>query len=308
MKREELLKRIGIHIPPASRIRLLVDTDAKNEADDQFAIMHHLLTPLFDVRGIIAAHFAQKAGTGTSMEESYQEILKLLSLAGIDDVPAARGCPHPLKSFSDAPDSEGVQMIIREALRPGKLYIAVQGAMTNTAAALNLAPQIARNLVVLWNGGGPYPKGRPEFNVMQDPEAVRVLLESDAEIWQISHDVYCTLEVTLAELRRRVLPCGELGRYLVEQLEAENLVEYNPDFLLRSGENWVLGDKTTAAVLLMNRLRGNWHMQHAPVLQEDLTYQHNPEGKMIRVYDSIDVRMTLEDLFSKLELGYLTNP
>ena len=32
---------------------------------------------------------------------------------------------------------------------------------------------------------GPYPKGRPEFNVMQDPDAVRIVLESDAEVWQI---------------------------------------------------------------------------------------------------------------------------
>ena len=33
-------------------------------------------------------------------------------------------------------------------------------------------------------------------------------------------------------------------------------------------------------------------------------YEENPDGKLIRVYDSIDVRMTLEDLFSKLELAY----
>ena len=67
MKRSEVLERIGLDIPPASRIRLLVYTDAKNEADDQYAIMHHLLTPLFDICGIVATHFEQKAGsTGRS--------------------------------------------------------------------------------------------------------------------------------------------------------------------------------------------------------------------------------------------------
>ena len=45
-------------------------------------------------------------------------------------------------------------------------------------------------------------------------------------------------------------------------------------------------------------------MDHAPILQEDLTYRVNPEGKLIRVYDSIDVRMTLEDLYAKLALAY----
>lgn len=306
MKRSDILKRIGITPPPASRIRLIVDTDAKNEADDQFAIMHHLLTPMFDVCGIIATHFEQKAGhTGTSMEASYREIEKVLTLAEIEDVPFFRGCVSPLRSPGDTPESEGTAFLISQARQPGKLYIAVQGAMTNVASAINAAPDIAANLVILWNGGGPYPKGRPEFNVMQDPDAVRAVLASNAEIWQTDQSVYCTLEVTLAELKSRVGSCGKIGRYLVEQLEAENQIEYNPNFLLRSGENWVLGDNTTAAVLLMNRLRGNWHVDHAPIIKEDLTYQANPNGKLIRVYDSIDVRMTLEDLYAKLSLAYV---
>ena len=54
----------------------------------------------------------------------------------------------------------------------------------------------------------------------------------------------------------------------------------------------------------MNHWRGNWHMERAPIIREDLTYHANPDGKLIRVYDSIDVRMTLEDLFCKLELAY----
>jgi len=305
MKRSDILKRIGITPPPASRIRLIVDTDAKNEADDQFAIMHHLLTPMFDVCGIIATHFEQKTGhTGTSMEASYREIEKVLTLAEIEDVPFFRGCVSPLRSPGDTPESDGTAFLISQARQPGKLYIAVQGAMTNVAAAINAAPDIAANLVILWNGGGPYPKGRPEFNVMQDPDAVRAVLASNAEIWQTDQSVYCTLEVTLAELKSRVGSCGKIGRYLVEQLEAENQIEYNPNFLLRSGENWVLGDNTTATVLLMNRLRGNWHVDHAPFIKEDLTYQANPNGKLIRVYDSIDVRMTLEDLYAKLSLAY----
>lgn len=305
MKRSEILHRVGVTPPAAARLRVIVDTDAKNEADDQFAIMHHLLSPMLDVLGIVATHFEQKAGyTGQSMEASYQEIEKLLALAEIDDVPFFRGCVSPLANEKDAPASDGVDFIIREARKPGKLYIAVQGAMTNVAAALNAAPDIAENLVVLWNGGGPYPEGRPEFNMMQDPDAARALLSSSAEVWQTDQSVYSSLEVTLAELKSKVFPCGKLGRYLYEQLEAENHREYNPAFLLRTGENWTLGDNTTVAVLLMNRFRGNWHMEHVPILKPDLTYAPDPNGRLIRVYDSIDVRLTLEDLFAKLKLAY----
>ena len=43
--------------PPEVKQRVIVNTDAKNEADDQFAIVHAILTPSFDLHGIIPAHF-----------------------------------------------------------------------------------------------------------------------------------------------------------------------------------------------------------------------------------------------------------
>ena len=45
MERSELLARLGFAPPEACRVRVIIDTDAKNEGDDDFAILHHLLTP-----------------------------------------------------------------------------------------------------------------------------------------------------------------------------------------------------------------------------------------------------------------------
>ena len=45
------------HVPEQKKIRMIVHTDCKNEADDQFAVVHHLLTPKFLVKGIVAGHF-----------------------------------------------------------------------------------------------------------------------------------------------------------------------------------------------------------------------------------------------------------
>lgn len=306
MKRVEILERLHVRVPENSVVPVIIDTDAKNEADDQYAIMHHLLSPKLQVSGIVAAHYESKAVVpGTTMEKSYEEVLKVLDLAEIEDVPVYRGCKRPLGSISEKQDAPGVRFIIEEARKADwKIFIAVQGAMTNVASAVNTAPDIAKKIIILWNGGGPYPKGRTEFNVLQDPEAVRAVLAGDSEIWQIPQDVYASLEVSLAELSRRVRPCGNIGAYLYEQLIGENLAAFRPEFLLRSGENWTLGDNTTVAVLIMNVFRGNWHMEHAPFIKEDLTYGENPKGKMIRVYDSIDARLTLEDFFAKLELAY----
>ena len=103
MKRNELLARMGMRLPLRKQIRVIISSDVKNEADDQYAIVHQLLTPSFDVRGVIAAHFESKApGTETTMERSYQELLKLMEAIDIDDVPALRGCTAPLKGEADA--------------------------------------------------------------------------------------------------------------------------------------------------------------------------------------------------------------
>ena len=45
------------HVPEEKIVRLIVNTDAKNEADDQFAIVQALLSPKFENAGMIAAHY-----------------------------------------------------------------------------------------------------------------------------------------------------------------------------------------------------------------------------------------------------------
>ena len=61
MRREEILGRMGMALPVHKQVRVIVTSDVSNEADDPFAIAHHLLTPLFDIRGIIAGHYESKA-------------------------------------------------------------------------------------------------------------------------------------------------------------------------------------------------------------------------------------------------------
>lgn len=304
MKRKALLERMGMRLPLHKQIRVIISSDVANEADDQYAIVHQLLTPMFDVRGIIAAHFESKApGTETTMEKSYQELQKLMDAIGMEDVPALHGCTAPLKSDGDAPASEGVEFLIREALRddPRPLFVTAQGALTDIAAALNRCPEIAEKLTVVWIGGFPYPEGGQEFNLMQDVAAGRVLMASRAAVWQLPVNVYGSMEVTMAELAARVRPCGAVGKYLYEEMEEYNLrSDESPG--LRRGENWCLGDSPVVGALLQCEWRGNFHMQAAPRIADDMRYLPNPAGKQIRVYDAVDVRFILEDMYAKLKL------
>ena len=65
-----------------ARRRVIIDTDAKNEADDQYAIVHALLSPTLDVRGIVPAHFGTRR-TSRSLHESREEVDLLLELLGM---------------------------------------------------------------------------------------------------------------------------------------------------------------------------------------------------------------------------------
>lgn len=305
MKRSEILSRMPVIVPETAKIRVIVSTDAKNEADDQFAIMHHLLTPQFDVRGIVAAHFSRKH-PGDTMEESYQEVLRVLEAAQMDDVPALRGCKGPLQAQQDTSLSEGVDFLIQEALRedPRPLYIACQGALTDVAAALNRCPEIASRMTVVWTSGGPYPNGRREFNLLQDVLAARAVFGSSVPVWQIPVNVYAQAEITMAELACRVHPMGTAGRYLYDQIQQYYLDTHFYGEDLRMGENWCLGDQPTVWVLMSTWRRRCFHTEKAPFFREDTLYEPREDGKEVRVYDHIDVRMMMEDFYSKLSLCY----
>jgi inosine-uridine nucleoside N-ribohydrolase len=65
-------------LPPEKMHRVIINTDAKNEADDQYAIVQALLTPSFDLHGIIPAHFGD-VKSKTSLKDSATEVHKLLA-------------------------------------------------------------------------------------------------------------------------------------------------------------------------------------------------------------------------------------
>ena len=71
------------------KIRVIIDTDAACEADDQYAIAHALMTQKFIVRGITAEHFHADG----SEQKSYDEIRKLLKIMNSDDISVYHGKP-----------------------------------------------------------------------------------------------------------------------------------------------------------------------------------------------------------------------
>lgn len=288
---------VALDDTPIRKARVIVNTDAKNEADDQYAIVHAILTPSFELHGIIPAHFGTRRTT-ESLAESRAEVDRLLDLMGLTGaLTVADGAPRALPDLHTPVRSPGADLIIAEALRedPRPLYVAFYGPLTDMASALLLEPAIAeRDVIVVWIGGGRWPEGGREFNLSNDIHAANVVFRSPLQAWQIPSTVYKLMAVSYAELRAKVAPHGPLGRYLVDQL-----VAFNARWVPRPIEYRSLGDSPAVGVIMYPDC-GRWELRPAPDFNDDMTYQHTGRNRPIRVYESVDARFILEDFFAKL--------
>ncbi len=281
-------------VPDQRKIRVILDSDVANEADDPFAIVHAALSPKLLVKGVTAAHF----GKPGSMEKSLEAGKKLASLLP-SPLPVYAGQEDP----EDAALSEGAEAIIREAMRddPHPLYLLCLGALTNVARAFRKAPEIEPRVTVVTIGGHDYRDTLVwrEFNFGNDPDAATAVLSSKANIWQVPSSCYGSIRVGIAELEDKVAPCGALGAYLFRQLADFNA---SPDAYWVSGESWTLGD-SAAVALALNPGCAQAQQQDARRVNPDTTYGEAIEGKTIRVYQNMDTRYLLEDFYAKLRLA-----
>lgn len=298
-------------VPEGKKVRYIIHTDCKNEADDQFTVAHALMTEKLDVKGIIAGHF-DKANYGRFEEHktanaSFDEIKKILELMGlVDDYSVYMGSNIALENEEEPILTEGVQFIIDEAMRDDErsLYIGMQGAITDLASAILTEPRICDRMTCIWIGGGDYPAGGNEFNLWQDVIAARIVFNSSMPIWQITRSLYKQFATSLAELQLKVKPCGEIGKYLYEQMLMVNN-ELFPRGPWPHGEAWALGDEGCVCALLEEIERDDGYtMIEAPYIKDDMTYEFGIGNRSIRVYHKMDVRLDLEDLFAKLFINF----
>lgn len=293
----------AFQVPEEKIVRVITNTDAKNEADDQFAIVHALLSPKFENVGFIAAHYGITRHQD-SMQRSYQELETIFEKMGIPSNGLLfHGCERPLASKTELLPSEGASLIIEEAMKddPRPLYVLFLGPLTDLASAYLQEPRIANRLTAIWIGGGAYPSGSIEYNLSNDIHAANVVFSSTIPVWQVPKNVYEMIPVSLVELEQKVYPHGEIGKYLLDQLNEHAHEEGPRKSIFRSGESWVLGDSPAVGLVLYeHRYEFDW--VPAPLIGMDMQYVHTGLNRPIRVYRRIDPRLILEDFYSKLAL------
>ncbi len=226
--------------PPNGKVRMVIDTDTYNEIDDQFAVVHALLSPeRLSVEGIYAAPFFnhRSTGPGNGMELSYDEILRLLDRL---DMPSEglvhRGSSGFLADYDHPFASDAVNDLIERAMSSGEpLFVVAIGALTNIASAILIEPKIIEKIILVWLGGNAlhWPHTN-EFNLLGDVLASRLIFNCGVPLVLIPcAGVTTHLRTTVSEIERFVEGQGAIGDYLAQTFKA-----YNDDHFGWSKEIW----------------------------------------------------------------------
>lgn len=163
--------------------KVILDTDAYNEIDDQFAIAYFYYSEVVDLLAVCAEHYMHDRCNSMElgMNRSYDEIVKVLSLADPNhNVSVYRGSTNSIDVAGCAIESEAADAIIRIARESDEIvYVVAIGALTNVASALLKAPDIVEKVCVVFVGCRPLALNCPvEYNVEQDYKAAQAVFES----------------------------------------------------------------------------------------------------------------------------------
>jgi len=306
----------------APRMRVIIDNDFGGDPDGLFQLVHHLLSPSVEIRGIIGSHLRPADGWDPSKEtaahakQKIEEVLNIMNLGKA--YPVYQGSNMPLVNDSTAQLSDAASAIIKEAMRDDTklpLYVVCGAGLTDIASAYLMEPKIAARLTLIWIGGPEYaelaappPNNKDmEYNLAIDLMAGQVVFNRSAiPIWQVPRNAYRQVMMPYSSLLTRVKTQGKIGEYLTEALE--RIMEMGIKYNFNLGELYITGD---SPLVLLTALQSTFdadpsssdYVLHTrPVINSIGQYEVNPKADNIRVYTHIDTRLILEDLYAKLYL------
>ncbi len=301
MTQEQYLKNLSV---PHGKVDVVLDTDAYNEIDDQFAIGYMLKsTQKFCVKGICAAPFLNNRSTSAAegMNKSYDEIINLLQLTKREDLRSVvfKGSENFLPDETTPIESPAVDFIADSAdsySPENPLYVIAIGAITNVASAILKNPSMKENCVVVWLGGHATWEefGATEFNMKQDVAAARVVLGCGIPVVQLPcKGVVDRFAASKYELQYWLKGKNQLCDYLYK-----NTVDEADSYA--GGKPWtrVIWDVTAVGWLLNDDYRFmNAKLIPSPVPEYNGTYSFNKNRHFIKYVCDINRDALFEDLF-----------
>lgn len=287
------------HPRGAAAPRVVIDTDAYNEIDDQFALVHVLLSPeRANLEAVYAApfHNARSEGPADGMRKSFEEIQRILDLLEDRETPVHEGATAWMAEASTLERTPAVLDLIDRACasKDQPLYVVAIGAPTNVSTALAIAPEIVGHVVVVWLGGNALAwRSAREFNLMQDIEASRLLLDSGVALALVPClHVADHMITTREEIERYVRPAGKVGAFLADR--------YSEQVGPKPGTSKVTWD-LAATGWLLDESWTSMSLTQSPILTDDLRWATDQSRHLIAEVTEVDRDAILGDLFERLD-------
>ncbi len=206
-------------------------------------------------------------------------------LAGSDRWLTEVGGPVPGPAADD--------LIARARAGHPPLAVGASAAPPGVQAALLADPALAERIVVVWLGGHALNWGTAaEFNLKQDPDASRVLLDSGVPLVLVPCLGVADLMITCkAEIDRYVRPAGDAGALLAGLYD-----DYVPD---KPGWSKVIWDLSATAWVL-DRTWLDTEFTTSPLLTPSLTWSRDPGRHLILSTTQVNRDKIFGDLFRRL--------
>ena len=286
-----------VHIP-----QVFLDTDQKNEQDDQHYLGYGLFSEL-DILGVNSIHHG-----GGQEPVNYAEILHVLDLARKSGLPSHRvplvfrGANRRLAvptggKWSDTVGvrtgaSDAILAAARGACPSSRLWVVPVGPGTNVASAILQARaeglDLKGRLRVMWLGGSNNAV-TGEFNGNNDPWSMYVVASSGLDVWIMPAPVGARVAVD-KRTEGDLYADHALGRYLKRIMPARKKPLYDPSCLsaiisMRLGLKWV---KQTERVTV-----GGADRKHR--------WTRSDGASAVRVIRQIDQRAMQLDMFNSMK-------
>ena len=288
--------------------KVLLDSDARCEADDQHFIAYALFSEV-DVLGVSSVH----NGDGTE-SINYGEIHYIFRLAKrsgfpVENLPMAfHGADTRLRipesgKWQDTEPivteaSEAVLAAARGASPESQVWVLPVGAGTNVASAILQAHRegldLKTRIRIIWLGGHAQDYHK-EHNGHYDPWSVYVMGQSGINMQiLLSHPTSLKLNID-KRVEAGLYPDNELGKYLLQ---------ITPLFQWRSTKPKALHDACVLATVINEHLGRDWVTETEPTYvtgpEQDYSWQPADENSTVRLIRDIDGEAMKADLFNTL--------
>lgn len=190
-----------------AKTKILIDTDIGGDVDDALALALALNSPELEIIGITNVYLANEWRANVTRN--------ILRVYNREDIPVSTGAEKPLIGWWDEsriPNSSrdfgqiggkplpcACDFIIQMAEQEDNLTILAIGPLTNVGLAIAKAPHILSKINIVMMGG-QINKAHPEWNIVCDPEAARIVFESGVPIRMAGLDVTNRCQFTRDEV------------------------------------------------------------------------------------------------------------